>query len=51
MSKSDLTPEEQDTIRKSKGPSVIMTANGTTHTAEVATVYVCDLDTFAAFHY
>ena len=29
MSKSDLTPEEQATIRNSKDPSVIMTANGT----------------------
>ena len=34
MSKSDLTPEEQETIRKSKDPSVIMTGNGTTHTTE-----------------
>ena len=31
MSKSDLAPVEQDTIRKSKDTSVILTANGTTH--------------------
>ena len=47
MSKSDLTPAEQETIRTSKDPSVIMTATGTTHTTEEATVYVCDLDMFA----
>ena len=28
MIKSDLTPEEQETTRKSKDPSVIMTAHG-----------------------
>ena len=44
MSKSDLTPEEKETIRKSKGPSVTVTANGTTHTREEATVSVCALD-------
>ena len=44
MSKSDLTMEEQETIQKSKGPSVIRTANGTAHTTEEATVFVCDLD-------
>ena len=33
-------------MQKSEGPSVIMTANGTTHTTEEATVYVCDLDMF-----
>ena len=42
-----MTPEEQETIRKSKDPSVIMTANGTTRaTEEEATVYVFDLDMF-----
>ena len=40
MSKSDLTPEEHATIRKSKGPSVVVSANGTTHTTEAATLYV-----------
>ena len=44
MSKSGSTPEEQETIKKD--PSVIMTAIGTTHTTEEATVYVCDLDMF-----
>ena len=36
MSKRDLTPEEQETI--SKDPPMIVTANGTTHTTEEATV-------------
>ena len=46
MSQSDLTAEEQETIQKSKDPSVIMTAKGTAHTTEEATVYVGDLDMF-----
>ena len=29
MSKRDFTPKEQGRIQTSKGPSVIMTANGT----------------------
>ena len=46
MSKSDLTPEEEETIRKSQEPCVIKTAIGTTHTTEGATVCVCALDMF-----
>ena len=46
MSKNDMTPEEQETIRKSKDSSVVMTAHGTTHTTEAATAYVFDLDMF-----
>ena len=45
MSESDLTPEEQETIQRSKDPSV-MTANGTARTIGEATVCVCDLDIF-----
>ena len=45
-SKSYLTPEEQETIQKSKDPSVIVTANGTTHTTGEGTVNVCDLYMF-----
>ena len=43
MSKNDLTPEGRET---SKDPLGIVTANGTTHKIEEATVYVCDLDMF-----
>ena len=46
MCNRDLTPEEQETTRQSKCPSVILTANGTSHTTEEATVYVFDLDMF-----
>ena len=48
MSESDLTPVEKKTIRKSTVASVVMTANGTTHTTEeaTATVYVYGLDIF-----
>ena len=51
MTKSDLALEDQVTIRKSKDPSVIMTANGTTHTTEEATVHVYDLDVFVQFQW
>ena len=44
MSKRDLTPEEQETIQKSKDSSVIMTSNDTTHTIEKGTV--CALNMF-----
>ena len=46
MSKSDLTPEEQETMQQPKDPSDVMTASGTTHTTGEATVYVNDLDMF-----
>ena len=46
MSQSDLTPKKNETIRKSKDPSIITTANGTTHATEEAPVYVYALDTF-----
>ena len=38
--KSELTPEEQETIRKSTALSVIKIANETAHTTEEATVFV-----------
>ena len=50
MSKGDLIWEEQDTIRKSKDPSVTMTANGTIHTIEEATVYCSCLLKFNYWH-
>ena len=46
MCNSDLTPEGQETIRKSKDAPGVMTTNGTTHTTAGATAHVYDLDTF-----
>ena len=46
MSQCDVIPEGQETIQKSKDPSVILTATGTTRTTEKATMYDCDLDLF-----
>ena len=40
MSESELTQEEPETVQESKDPSVIITANGTLHTTEEATIYV-----------
>ena len=44
MSKSDSTPEHQETIQKSMDPSIITIAIGSTHTTEEATEDVCDLE-------
>ena len=44
MRKIYLTPEAQETIQKSKDPSLIMAAHGTAHTTEQTTVFACDLD-------
>ena len=42
----DLTPEEQETSRRSNDPSLIMTANRKIHTTEDATEYVHEFDMF-----
>ena len=44
-----LTPEEQETIQKSKDSSVIMISNDTTHTIEKGTV--CALNMFVQVHF
>ena len=44
ISKDDRTPEEQETIPKSKDPLIIMAANGMTHTTEEATyLRLCEI--------
>ena len=43
MSKSDVAQEGQDTVRKSKDPSVTITANGTTDSTEEAHVCPCSI--------
>ena len=50
MSRNELTPEKQETMRKSVDSTVIMTAQGTTPTTEKATVCVTDLDMFIDVH-
>ena len=42
MSKNELTSVEKETIRESKVPTVIMTANGMGESTNEATVYVND---------
>ena len=46
ISKKDLNSVEMDTLRKSKSPSTVITANGEEQTHEEATVYVKELDIF-----
>ena len=46
MSKSAVTSDESETVRKSKEPTVIMPANGKAKSTEEAAVYVDDLDVF-----
>ena len=46
MSKNEFASCEKDPIRRSKGPTVITTANGKAESTEEATAYVNDLDVF-----
>ena len=45
-SKKDLSDAEMDTLTKSCGPTIVITANGEVQTHEEATVYVKELDIF-----
>ena len=44
--KKDLSSEEIETLRSSRNPTVVVTANGEVQTNEEAQVYVHDLDLF-----
>ena len=46
VSKKDLNEAELETVRISKNPTVVMTANGEVPAKEGATVYVRELDLF-----
>ena len=46
VSKKDLNKAELETVRISKNPTVVMTANGEVRAKEQTTVYVCELDLF-----
>ena len=46
VSKKDLNSAELETMRISKNPTTVMTANGEVRTREEATVYVKELDLF-----
>ena len=46
VSKRDLNSAELATLRTSKSPTTVMTANGEVQTREEATVYVKQLDLF-----
>ena len=46
VSKRDLNSAELETIRTSRGPTTMMTANGEVQTREEATAYVKELDLF-----
>ena len=43
ISKKDLSDAEMDTLTKSCGPTIVITANGEVQTHEEATVYVKEL--------
>ena len=45
-SKKDLSSDELDTLRRSRNPTTVMTANGEVQRNEEAQVYVQDLDLF-----
>ena len=46
VSKKDLNKAELETVRISKNPTMVLTANGEVKTREEATVYVKELDLF-----
>ena len=46
MSKNDLNSDELDTLRRSRNPTVVLTANGKVHTREESQVFVHDLNLF-----
>ena len=46
VSKKDLNSAELETMRISRNPTTVMTANGEAQTREEATVYVKELDLF-----
>ena len=46
VSKRDLNSAELETMRTSRSPTTVMTANGEAQTREEATVYVKELDLF-----
>ena len=46
VSKKDLNSAELETMRTSRSPTTVMTANGEVQTREEATVYVEQLDLF-----
>ena len=46
VSKKDLNSAELETMRTSRNPTTVMTANGKVQTREEATVYVKQLDLF-----
>ena len=46
LSKKDLSSDEMGTLRRSRNPTTVVTANGEVQTNEEAQVYVHDLDLF-----
>ena len=48
LSKKDISSDEMDTLRRSRNPTTVVTANGEVQTNEEAQVYVHDLDLFVA---
>ena len=46
LSRKDLNSAELETVRVSRSPTTVVTANGDVHTKEEATVYVKELDSF-----
>ena len=46
MRKQDLSSDELDTLRRSRTPTVVLTANGEVHTHKEARVFVHDLNLF-----
>ena len=51
MSKKELSSDELDTLRRSRNPTVVLTAKGEVHTNEEAQVYAHDLNLFVTVQF
>ena len=50
MSKKESSSEEMGTVRRSKNPTVVLTADGEVYTHEEAQVFVYDLNLFVTLN-
>ena len=51
LSKKDLSSDEMETLRRSRPPTVVVTANGEVQTNEEGQVYVHDLGLFVTVQF
>ena len=50
MSKKELSSDELEFFRRTRNPTVVLTANGEVHACEEAQVFVHDINLFVTVH-